>query len=94
MSGVITGSEEHKEKLRKQFLGQRGANTELTATSRRLHVATSARESACHHLMYGRLGNEGIGRRTTRGTDFHSQRIQTSRDCPGFVPFPVFVKDY
>ena len=36
MSGVITGSEEHKEKLRKQFLGQRGANTELTATSRRL----------------------------------------------------------
>ena len=43
MSGVITGSEEHKEKLRKQFLGQRGANTELTATSRRLHVATSPR---------------------------------------------------
>ena len=57
MSGVITGSEEHKEKLRKQFLGQRGANTELTATSRRLHVAMSARESACHHLMYERLGN-------------------------------------
>ena len=73
MSGVITGSEERKEKLRKQFLEQRGANMELTATSRRLHVATSprrdvstsrrlhvatsARESASHHLMYERLGN-------------------------------------
>ena len=43
MSGVITGSQEHKEKLRKQFMGQRGANTELIATSRRLHVATSPR---------------------------------------------------
>ena len=57
MSGVITGSEERKEKLRKQFLEQRGANMELTATSRRLHVATSAQESASHHLMYERLGN-------------------------------------
>ena len=57
MSGVITGSEERKEKLRKQFLEQRGANMELTATSRRHHVATSARESASHHLMYERLGN-------------------------------------
>ena len=56
MSGVITGSEEHKEKLRKQLLGIREANTELNATSRRLHVATSARESACHHLMNKRLG--------------------------------------
>ena len=50
MSGVITGSEEHKEKLRKQFLGQRGANTELTATSRRLHVATSPRRDVCSRI--------------------------------------------
>ena len=50
MSGVITGSEEHKEKLRKQFLPQRGANTELTATSRRLHVATSPRRDVCSRI--------------------------------------------
>ena len=50
MSGVITGSEEHKEKLRKQFLGQRGANTELTATSQRLHVATSPRRDVCSRI--------------------------------------------
>ena len=43
MSGVSTCSEERKEKLRKQFLEQRGANLELIATSRRLHVTTSLR---------------------------------------------------
>ena len=40
------------------------------STSRRHHIATSARESASHHLMYERLENEGIGKRTTRGTEF------------------------
>ena len=34
------------------------------------------------------------GRRTTRGTDFQSQRIQTSRECPGFVPLSIFVRYY
>ena len=43
MSGVITGSEERKEKLSEAVLEQRGASMELTATSRRLHVATSQR---------------------------------------------------
>ena len=57
MSGVITGSEGRKEKLSEAVLEQRGANMELTSTSRRLHVATSARESASHHLMYERLEN-------------------------------------
>ena len=57
MSGVITGSEGRKEKLSEAVLEQRGANMELTSTSRRLHVATSARESASHHLMYKRLEN-------------------------------------
>ena len=50
MSGVITGSEERKEKLRKKFLEQRGANMELTATSRRLHVATSPRRDVCSRI--------------------------------------------
>ena len=50
MFGVITGSEERKEKLRKQFLEQRGANMELTATSRRLHVATSPRRDVCSRI--------------------------------------------
>ena len=57
MSGVITGSEGCKEKLSEAILEQRGGNMELTSTSRRLHVATSARESASHHLIYERLEN-------------------------------------
>ena len=50
MSGVITDSEERKEKLRKQFLEQRGANMELTSKSRRLHVATSPRRDVCSRI--------------------------------------------
>ena len=26
-----------------------------------------------------------------RGTDFQSQRIQTSRQCPGFVPLSILL---
>ena len=67
------------------------AKVNNSATSRRHHVATSARKSASHHLMYGRLGNEGIGKRTRGGTDFQSKRIQTSRECPGFVPLSILL---
>ena len=48
MSGVIIGSEERKEKLSEAVLEQRGANMELIATSRRLHVATSPRRDVLH----------------------------------------------
>ena len=61
------------------------------ATSRRHHVATSSRKSASQHLMYGRLKNEGIGKRTRRSTEFQSQRIQTSKECPGFIPLSILL---
>ena len=68
MSGVITGSEEHKEKLSEVVFGtmrrKHGADCHVAtslcrdvSTSRRHHVATSARESASYHLMYERLEN-------------------------------------
>ena len=38
---MITGLEGRKEKLLEAILEQRGAGKEVTATSRRLHVATS-----------------------------------------------------
>ena len=67
MSGVITGSEERKEKLSEAVFGtmrsKHGADCHVVtsprrdvSTSRRHHVATSVRESASHHLMYERLG--------------------------------------
>ena len=59
-------------------------------TSRCHHVATSARKPASHHLMYEELGNEGIGRRTTRSTEFQSRATQSSRNCSGFVPLFIF----
>ena len=61
------------------------------STSRRHHVATSARGSTPHHLKHGELGNEGIGKRTNRGIDFQSQRIQISRVCLGFVPLSILL---
>ena len=59
--------------------------------SRRLHVATSSRKSAPHHLKYEWLINEGIGRRTNRGTGFQSRVTRSSRKCPGFVPLFMFL---
>ena len=94
MFGVITGSEERKEKLSEAVFGtmrsKHGADCHV-ATSPRHHVVTSPRKSASQHLMYERLGNKGIGKRTNRGTDFQSQRIQTSRECPGFVPLSILL---
>ena len=52
MSGVITGSEECKEKLSEAVFGTMRSKHEAD-----YHVATSARESASHHLMYERLEN-------------------------------------
>ena len=68
MSGVITGSEERKEKLSEAVFGtmrsKHGADCHVAtsplcdvSTSQRHHVATSARESASHNLMYERLEN-------------------------------------
>ena len=62
----------------------------MTATSRRLHVATLQRRdvssrSAPYHLKYEWFRNQGIGRRTNEGTEFLSRVTQTSRKCPGFV---------
>ena len=84
---------------------------EVTATSRRLHVATwqrrdvstsrrgnvatSARDLHPSILKYGGLRNQGIGGggggggRTKDGTEFQSRLTQTSRKCPGFVPFLI-----
>ena len=52
---------------------------EVTATSRRLHVATLQRRdvssrSAPYHLKYEWFRNQGIGRRTNEGTEFQSRR--------------------
>ena len=64
--------------------------------SRRLNVATLQRRdvssrSAPHHLKYEWLINQGIGRRTNEGTEFQSRVTQTSKKCPGFVLFLIFV---
>ena len=65
-------------------------------TSRRHHVSTSPRRDVSSKICISsfnarRLGNLGIGRRATRGTDFQKQWIQTSRDCPGFVPLSILL---
>ena len=62
---------------------------EVTATSRRGNVPTSARDLHPSILKYGGLKNQGIGRRTKRGTEFQSRLTETSRKCPGFVPFLI-----
>ena len=60
-----------------------GSTMQKSMTSPRRDVSSKICISS---LNARRLENEGIGRRTTGGTDIQSQRIQTSRDCPGFVP--------
>ena len=52
---------------------------EVTAMSRRLHVATLQRHdvssrSAPYHLKYEWFRNQGIGRRTNEGTEFQRRR--------------------
>ena len=66
------------------------------STSRRLNVATSQRRdvssrSAPHHLKYEWLRNREVRRRTNEGTEFQSRVTQTSKECPGFVLFLIFV---
>ena len=68
-------------------------------TSRRHHVVTSPRRDVSLQICISsfnarRLGKGGIGKRMNGGTDFQSQRIQTSRECPGFVPLSIFVIYY
>ena len=68
-------------------------------TSRPHHVATSPRRDVSSQICISsfnarRLGKGGIGKRTNGGTDFQGQRIQTSRECPGFVQLSIFVRYY
>ena len=106
MSGVITGSKGRKEKLSEAVFGTMrsrqgtychvaksprrdiGSTMQKSTTSPRRDVSSKICISS---LNARRLGNEGIGRRTTRDTDLQSQRIQTSRDFPGFVPFSILL---
>ena len=47
--------------------------------------------SAHHHLKHEWFGIRGIGRHTNEGTEFQSRVTQTSKKCPGFVLFLIFV---
>ena len=62
---------------------------EVTATSRRGNVATSARDLHPSILKYGWLRNRGIERRTNKGTEFQSILTSTSRKYSGFVVFLI-----
>ena len=57
-------------------------------TLQRRDVST---RSAPHHLKHQWFRNRGIGRRTNEGTEFQSRVTQTSKKCPGFVLFLIFV---
>ena len=62
------------------------------STSRRHHVATSARKSASHHLM-----SDGSEIRASGGvrSEARISRARGSRlreECPGFVPLSIFVR--
>ena len=71
-------------------------------TSRRLNVATSQRRDVvtsrrqleiCTSSFKVRMAQKSgeIGRRTNEGTEFQSRVTQTSKECPGFVLFLIFV---
>ena len=73
-----------------EFWSNGDQSKEVTATSRRLHVATLQRRdvssrSAPYHLKYEWCRNQVIERRTNEGTKFQSRATQTLRKCPGFV---------
>ena len=62
-----------------EFWSNGDQSKEVTATSRRLHVATLQRRdvssrSAPYHLKYEWFRNQGIGRCTNKGTEFQSRR--------------------
>ena len=63
---------------------------EVTATSRRLHVATSTRDLNPSILKYGWLRNQGIGRRTKRGTNLQKQSDTDFEGVPGIVLIFIF----
>ena len=67
---------------------RRWVNNAKVATLQRRDVSS---RSAPHHLKYEWLRNQGIGRRTNEGTEFQSRVTQTSKKCPGFVLFLIFV---
>ena len=104
-SGCHVATSQRRDVSTSQRFQRRGVgstNTEVNnlkrraATSRRLNVATLQRRdvssrSAPHHLKYEWLRNQGIGRRTNGGTEFQSRVTQTSKKCPGFVLFLIFV---
>ena len=80
---------EQKSSGESSFWSNEEQNMEVTATSRRLHVATSARDLHPSILKYGWLRNRGMGRRTRKGTEFQSRSTETSTKCPGFGPFLI-----
>ena len=64
------------------------------ATSQRRDVSTSRRQlEICTSSFKVRMAHKsrGIGRRTNEGTEFQSRVTQTSKKCPGFVLFLIFV---
>ena len=63
---------------------------EVTATSRRLHVATSAQVLHPSILKYGWLRNLGIGRRTKGGTNLQKQIDTNFEKVPGIVSLLIF----
>ena len=87
MSGVSTGSKERKEKLRKQFLEQRGANLELTATSRRLHVATSPRRDVCSRICISSF-NVRAARKLGHREAYDQRHGFPEPEDPDFERFP------
>ena len=63
---------------------------EVTATSRRGNVATSARVLHPSILKYEWLRNRGIGRRTKRGTNLQKQSDTDFERVPGIVSLFIF----
>ena len=64
---------------------------EVTVTSRRGNVATSARVLHPCILKYGWLRNRGIGRRTKRGTNLLKQSDTDFEGVPGIVSLFIFL---
>ena len=86
----------HVATSQRRDVGSTNTEVNIFSTSRRLNVATLQRcdissRSTPHHLKYESLRNQGIGRRTNKGTEFQSRVTQTSTKCLGFVLFLIFV---
>ena len=95
MFGLDAGALEQKGQLLEAFLEAMGSKArkwlsrrDVPTSRRRRDVGTG---SAHHHLKHEWFRIRGIGRRTNEGTEFQSRVTQTSKKCPGFVLFLIFV---